>query len=215
MAKVPVFVNLTVFTIRGGELLVALEKREREPFRGHWCVPHRALGVRESLEAAAQRLLEERGLEGAYLEQLYTFGDPERDPHGQAIAVAYLAVVPAPHLPAEIEFRPAQPPPRLAFDHTRILEQAVDRLRTKSEYSTVPLRFLEEPFTLSEVQGVYEVLLDRPLDKRNFRRKMLALDALEQVEGERRGGAHRPARLFRLSADRPYLLKERGILFPF
>ena len=79
----------------------------------------------------------------------------------------------------------------------------------------MPLRFLEQPFTLSEVQAVYEVLLERELDKRNFRRKMLALEALEESEGKRRVGAHRPARLFRLSPSRPHLLKERGILFPF
>jgi 8-oxo-dGTP diphosphatase len=103
----------------------------------------------------------------------------------------------------------------VAFDHGRIVTTAVERLRTKAEYSTVPLRFLREPFTLSEVQAVYEVMLDRPLDKRNFRRKLLALGALEELEGQRRGGAHRPARLFRLSPERPYLLKERGILFPF
>jgi 8-oxo-dGTP diphosphatase len=91
----------------------------------------------------------------------------------------------------------------------------VDRLRTKTEYSTVPLRFLSEPFTLREVQDAYEVLLGRPLDKRNFRKKMLALEAIEETKSLRRDGAHRPARLFRLSASRPYLLKERGILFPF
>lgn len=213
--RVPVFVDLTVFTIRGHELQVALERRAREPFRGQWCLPHAPLGARESPEAAARRTLAGLRCAGAYLEQLYTFGEVGRDPREHTIAVAYLAVVPAPRVPDGAAFLPAHAPPRLAFDHARILEQAVSRLRTKSEYSTVPLRFLVEPFTLSEVQTVYEVLLDRPLDKRNFRRKMLALDALEQTEGERRGGAHRPARLFRLAPKHPYLLKERGILFPF
>jgi 8-oxo-dGTP diphosphatase len=215
MARVPVFVDLTVFTIREGELRVLVEKRARDPFRGLWCLPHAPLDPGEALEAAARRILAGLRCAGAYLEQLYTFGDPGRDPRGPSIAVAYLAVVPARRIPEGTTFQPAQRPPRLAFDHARILEQAVSRLRTKSEYSTVPLRFLAEPFTLSEVQAVYEVLLDRPLDKRNFRRKMLALGALDQTEGERRGGAHRPARLFRLAPKHPYLLKERGILFPF
>ena len=132
-----------------------------------------------------------------------------------SVLVAYFAVLPATRAAPGLVFHPARRPPRLAFDHAEILGRAVDRLRTKTEYSTVPLRFLEEPFTLSEVQSIYEVLLDRPLDKRNFRRKMLALEAIEETAGRRRTGAHRPARLFRLSARRPYLLKEKGILFPF
>ncbi|MGH7162650.1 MAG: NUDIX hydrolase, partial [Planctomycetota bacterium] len=155
---------------------------------------------------ARRELREETGLHDLYLEQLYTFGEPRRDPRGRVVSVAYLAVLPVGHAPplagsdaSAAAFHPARRPPTLAFDHAGILETAVERLRTKTEYSTVPLRFLREPFTLSELQSVYEVLLDRHLDKRNFRKKMLALDAIEETQGKRRAGAHRPARLFRLS----------------
>ncbi len=202
-----VAVDVAAFTIDGGALRVLLEER---PAQGGWQLPGSAVAAAESPGDAARRILEARfGPRAPYHEQLYTFGEPGRGP----ISVAYFAVVPRGRAPQGLSWKPVQVP--LAFDHGEILAEAVERLHTKTEYSTLPLRFLEEPFTLSEVQAVYEVLLERPLDKRNFRRKMLALEALRQVQGRRRSGAHRPARLFRLSPDRPYLLKERGILFPF
>lgn len=210
-SRVAVTVDLVVFTIREQlEVLLQRETRER-------CVlPGAFVQARESLEEAARSALQAAtGRDHVYHEQLYTFGDPGRDPRGHVISVAYFAVLPSARVSPEASFHPARRPPPLAYDHSAILASAVERLQTKAEYSTVPLRFLVEPFTLSEVQEVYEVILDRTLDKRNFRRKVLALEAIEEVKGRRRGGAHRPARLFRLSAARPYLLKERGILFPF
>jgi len=211
-SRVSVAVDLAIFTIRG-ELQVQLERGKTG---GIWSLPGSFVQERESLDDAAGRSLREvTGLEEVYHEQLYTFGEPARDPRGRVISVAYFAVLPATRAVPGAIFHPARRPPRLAFDHSEILAQAVERLRTKTEYSTVPLRFLEEPFTLSEVQAVYEVLLDHDLDKRNFRRKILALEAIVETAGRRRVGAHRPARLFRLSPSRPYLLKEKGILFPF
>ncbi|MHC4548704.1 MAG: NUDIX hydrolase [Planctomycetota bacterium] len=216
LTRVAVRVDLVVFSIREEELQVLLWRREEKPFLGYWAVPGGFVRPRESLEKAAPRILAEKtGLDDVYLEQLYTFGDPGSDPRGAFVSVAYYAVVPPSRQPVDTSFHPARRPLRLAFHHQEVLTTGVDRLRTKTEYSTVPLRFLEEPFTLSEVQAVYEVLLERPLDKRNFRRKMLALKALEETPQKRRRGAHRPARLFRCSPSRPYLLKDKGILFPF
>jgi len=216
-SRVVVAVDVVVFRIRAATLEVLLVRRQKEPFRDRWALPEEFVATDDSLERAARRVLEgAMGRADLYLEQLYTYGGPERDPRGRVVSVAYLAVVPGEAGGgSEGAFHPAQDPPALAFDHGEILASAVERLHTKTEYSTVPLRFLVEPFTLTEVQQVYEVLLDRPLDKRNFRRKMLALNALAETAGKRREGAHRPARLFRLSPDRPHLLKERGILFPF
>ena len=141
--------------------------------------------------------------------------EPKMDPRGDLVSVAYYAVVSASGESWDGTFHPASKAPELVFHHDKVLASGIERLRTKTEYSTVPLRFRDEVFTLSELQHVYEVLLDREFDKRNFRRKILALEAIEETEGQRRVGAHRPARLFQLSASRPYLLKEKGILFPF
>lgn len=214
--RLAVTVDVVVFTIRDGVLHFLVMRRQRDPERGRLALPEGYLDRGEALDDAAARILgEETGIRHAYLEQLYTVDGPARDPRGHVISVAYLGVVPEARLPAEASWGPAREAPRLAFGHRAILQIAVERLRTKTEYSTVPLRFLPERFTLTEIQAVYEVLLERELDKRNFRRKMLALEAIEETDQERRTGAHRPARLFRLSPSRPYLLKERGILFPF
>jgi 8-oxo-dGTP diphosphatase len=216
LSRVAVRVDLVTFSIVEEELQVLLWRRSEKPFEGFWMLPGGFVERRESLETAAARILREKtGLENVYLEQLFTFGDPGNDPRGPFVSITYYAVVPGSRLSPDSSLYPARRPPRLAFHHADVLAQGVERLRTKTEYSTVPLRFLDEPFTLSDLQGVYEVLLDRPLDKRNFRRKMLALEALEETPQKRRLGAHRPARLFRVSPARPYLLKEKGILFPF
>jgi len=215
-SRVAVTVDIVVFAILEDALHFLPEQRTRQPARGEWALPEGFVGEGESLDQAAVRVLdEEAGIRGAHFEQLYTFGEPGRDPRGHTISVAYLAVVPGARAPSSAPWRPVHKAPSLAFDHDRILHRALERLRTKTEYSTLPLRLLSEQFTLSEVQRVYEILLERSLDKRNFRRKMLALEAIEETDGLRRDGAHRPARLFRLSPSRPHLIKERGILFPF
>lgn len=210
-------VDLVVCAITARALRVVLWRREEAPELGAWSLPGGFVAdERESLRHAAERLMAERtGLTASFLEQLFTFGDPGSDPRGPFVSVTYLAVVAGAPKPRDCEFHDARKAPRLAFHHGDVLKMGVDRLRTKTEYSTVPLRFLEEPFTLSEVQNVYEVLLQRELDKRNFRRKFLALDALEETNELRREGAHRPARLYKTSPKKPDLLKEKGILFPF
>ena len=198
LAQVAVRVEHVVFSIRKRELKVLFWRRAEEPFEDFWSLPGGFVKRRESVEAAAARVLYEKtGLRDVFLEQLYTFGDPGTDPRGPFITVAYYAVVPASAPPSDTTFLPARKPPSLAFNQTEILERGVERLGTKTEYSTVPLHFLEETFTLSEVQAVYEELLGRPLDKRNFRRKMHALEAITETKELRREGAHRPARLYR------------------
>jgi 8-oxo-dGTP diphosphatase len=216
MMRLPVRLDLVIFAIRGGELQVLLWRRDDEPFAGQWSLPGGFLEDGEPLERAARRVLHKRTgfQEDVYLEQLYTFCDPGVDPRGDLVSVAYYAVVAPSRTAPDGFFHPAREAPPLVFHHGRILATGIERLRTKAEYATVPLRFLDERFTLSEAQAVYEALLGRPLDKRNFRRKIAALEAIERVPG-RRGGAHRPARLFRLSPEHPHWLKEKGILFPF
>ncbi len=217
LSKLPLRVDVVIFGVRAGALQVLLWRRGEAPYKGHWSLPGGFAQKDEPLEDAARRVLRETtGIrDSVYVEQLYTFSEPAMDSRGPLVSVAWFGILsPAAHSP-DGTFHPAADAPPLVFHHDRVLAKGVGRLRTKAEYSTVPMRFLEEPFTLSELQGVYEALLGRELDKRNFRRKVIALDVLEEVEGTRREGAHRPARLYRVRKDQPYLLKERGILFPF
>jgi len=215
--KVPLRVDLVIFGVRSDELQVLLWRRAEPPNKGRWSLPGGFVHKDEPLEQAARRVLHEKTgfTEDVYAEQLYTFSEPAMDSRGPLVSATWFVVVSPTRQSPDGTFHPAGSAPSLVFHHDKVLAKGVERLRTKTEYSTVPLRFLEEPFTLSEVQGVYEALLGRELDKRNFRRKFLALDVLEEVKGTRREGAHRPARLFRIRGDQPYLLRERGILFPF
>jgi len=173
-------------------------RRPRPPFAGDWALPG-TLVREEDLEEAVLRILEEGpGLpRPRHLEQLATFGAPHRDPRGRVFSASYLALVPRPVPVRETAaWWPVETPPSLAFDHSMILHSAMDRLRGKLSYSNVAYGLLPDTFTLSELQGVYEAVLGRELDKRNFRKKVLSLDAVVEAEGQRRG-AHRPAQLYR------------------
>lgn len=199
-----VTVDLVIFTIAANDLQVLLIRRDVEPFKGHWALPGGFVGIDESLEAAAAReLQEEAGVKQVYLEQLFTFGEPHRDPRGRVISVAYFALVDSEqqHVvagsdAAEAEWHSVFQPPPLAFDHQQILDYAVGRLRTKLEWTTVGYELLPPKFTLSELQRVYEIILQKPVDKRNFRKKILAQGQIKELNEIRTDGAHRPARLY-------------------
>lgn len=215
-----VTVDIVIFTIQSGVLKVLLVKRGVPPFAGQHAIPGGFVHEDEDLEQAALReLAEETGVRDLYLEQLYSFGETGRDPRGRVITVAYFALVSAdrPLKPgsdaSDAAWWPVDKLP-LAFDHRKILDYAVERLRNKLEYTTVGFQLLPEKFTLSELQAVYEAILGRKLDKRNFRRKMSLLKILKPLPEFHRGG-RRPARLFRFMARRFEKLKDKGILFPF
>jgi 8-oxo-dGTP diphosphatase len=166
-------------------------------------------------------LYEEAGVRNVFLEQLYTFGDPKRDPRGRVITVAYYALIASDKLSlvagadaAEAQWFPVNNLPPLAFDHRSILDYAIERLRNKLEYTTVGFQLLPEKFTLGELQAVYEAILGRALDKRNFRRKIALLGILKPLREWQHTG-RKPAQLFRFSAARFEKLKDKGILFPF
>ena len=202
MPNASVTADVVLFTVRREALQVLLVKRAAPPFRGCWALPGGFVEEGETLEAAARRELEEEtGVRDVYLEQLYTFGDPGRDPRGRTVTVAYYALVRQAPLraasdAAEAAWFPAARPPRLAFDHDAILRTALGRLRAKLSYTTVGFQLLPAKFTLPELQGLYETILGRRQDKRNFRRKVLSLGLLEPRRERRAGGAHRPARLY-------------------
>ena len=222
MTEIRVTVDVVIFTIQEGRLGVLLVRRGIPPYEGTWAIPGGFILPDEGLEEAARRELEEEtGVRDVYLEQLYTFGRPGRDPRGRVVTVAYYALISADHGiragsdAAEARWWPMDGLPALAFDHADILEYALVRLRNKLEYTTVGFQLLSERFTLSELQQVYETILGRALDKRNFRRKIELLDILTPLGEYRRHGAARPARLYRFSAERFEKLKDKGILFPF
>ena len=214
--------DLVVFSIRDAGLQVLLIERGVAPFKGRWALPGGFMRDGESLEQAAVReLREETGVANLYLEQLYTFGDPDRDPRGRVVSVTYYALIASDVALAAgsdasaARWWPVAKHPRLAFDHDRILDYAVERLRNKLEYTTVGFQLLPKKFTLTQLQRVYEAILGRTLDKRNFRRKMELLDILTPLEEWKREGPSRPAQLYTFSARRFEKLKDKGILFPF
>ncbi|MFQ6101146.1 MAG: NUDIX domain-containing protein [Anaerolineae bacterium] len=215
-----VTVDVIIFTLRENALHVLLIKRKHPPFEGMWAIPGGFVDIDESLEEAALRELEEEtGVRDVYLEQLYTFGDPGRDPRGRVITVVYFALVPAtaihPHAgddAAEARWWSVYDLPPLAFDHADILAYALQRLRYKLEYTAVGFELLPEAFTLSELQVAYEIILGEELDKRNFRRKILSAGVIEEAGGYRTGEG-RPAKLYHFRDDAVAEVKARR-LFP-
>ncbi len=221
---VSVAVDIVIFAVREGRLKVLLVKRGIPPFEGRIAIPGGFLQEAEDLEAAARReLKEETGVSGVYLEQLCTFGAPRRDPRGRVLSVCYMALVPPDRglTPAAggdaqaASWFDAHEPPDLAFDHSEILDYARQRLRWKLEWTTAAFALLPARFTLTELQKVYEAVLKRPIDKRNFRRKVLSLEVLKPTKEFRAEGLPRPAQLFEFSAARFEKLRDRGVLFPF
>ena len=198
--------DIVIFTIREEKLELLLIKRKNEPYQGDWGLPGGFVNPDEDLDTCAKReLKEETGVTGVYLEQLYTFGNPKRDPRERIISVAYYALAPAERITtlraasdaADVAWFSLSKLPPLAFDHRKIVDKALDRLVSKLEYSTIALRFMPEKFTLSELQAVYEIIRGEPLDKRNFRKWVIGLGRIEETGEERREGNHRPAKLYR------------------
>jgi len=206
-----VTVDLAVFSIRDGSLAVLLVNRAEHPFQGAWALPGGFVRADESVGAAAAReLAEETGLAdfGGHLEQLQTFGEPDRDPRMRVVSVAHVAF--APDLPTPVagsdaaaarwwpvaafglDESDAAEAPALAFDHQRILRVALERVRSKLEYSTLATSFVAEPFTLGELHAVYQAVWGAELDLGNFRRKVLASPGF--VVRDESSGATRPAR---------------------
>ena len=197
-------VDLVIFTVNKNKLKVMLAKRAEAPFSGYWSLPGGFLLAGESLEDAAFRVLKERtGVKNVYLEQLYTFGKPNRDPRARVITVAYFALIPWENLDqpesekvANLTWSAVEQLPRLAFDHKEILNYAVQRLRSKASYSNIVYGLMPEHFRLSELQKMYEIIIDGKLDKRNFRKRMLATGLLQETGKKDLLGAHRPAMLY-------------------
>jgi len=196
--------DIVIFTLEDNELKVLLIRRAGEPFKDSWALPGGFIEIGEDLEACALRELEEEtGVTGVYLEQLYTFGRPDRDPRERVITVAYYALVPIDRLSiraasdaAEVGWFPCKRLPALAFDHSQIIQLALERLAAKIDYSTLAFQFMPKRFTIGELQRVYEAILGEPQDKRNFRKRVMAYGCIEPTGETRRNGNHRPAQLY-------------------
>mgnify|MGYP001619903490 CR=1 FL=1 len=203
--KPSITVDIVIFTIQEKELKVLLVKRNIEPFKEKWALPGGFVRISESLESAAKRELEEEtGVKEVYLEQLFTFGDPKRDPRGRVITVSYMALINSDkiNLKASTDVSDAKwfsvnKIPILAFDHKKILSYALKRLKWKFEYTTVAFSLLPKEFAISQIQKIYEIIFDKTFDKRNFTKKILSLNILEE-KGIKKEVSYRPPKLYSL-----------------
>ena len=201
---IKVATDAVIFTVRRGELMALLIQMKKVPYAGKWAVPGGIIGQAETSEQAARRILTtQTGVSDAHLEQLATFDDPKRDKLRRVISVAYVALVASEKVIlkttekyAEVRWWPTSKLPPLAYDHKDMVAVGVSRLQAKLEYTNVAWSLLPAQFTLTELQEIYEIILGRPVDKRNFRRRVLDLGIVVGTGTKRMGGAHRPAELY-------------------
>lgn len=214
-------VDCVVLGLDEGELKVLLIERALDPFQGKWALPGGFVRVDETLDDAARRELEEEaGLKHVFLEQLYTFGEVNRDPRERVVSVAYYSLVKlAAHETkaatdaTDARWFPISKTPRLAFDHAEILAAALARLKSKVRFEPIGFELLASKFTLSQLQHLYEAVLATRLDKRNFRKKVLSFELLVPLNETQMMGRHRPAQLFRFDAEKYEKLTKRGFNF--
>ena len=202
---------------------VLLIKRKIEPFKKMWALPGGLVLNDESLDNAVQRELhEEAGIDVSFLEQLYTFGSPDRDPRNRVLSISYFGLV----RPNDFELMARTDAedvawfniarlPQLAFDHKKIVEVAIARLRGKITYEPVGFELLDKEFPFSDLEDLYQTLLDHPIDRRNFKKKISSLGILETLNKTVQRGAGRPARLFRFNKKKYFELKDKGYNFDF
>ena len=224
MGQVKVAVDTVIFTVEDNALKVILIQMKKKPFTGMWAFPGGLIDSnKESLDDAAKHELKEKtGLvadaspeqgRGVYLEQLYTFGDLKRDPFSRVVSTAYFALINNDGIKlktttkySDIGWFDVNKLPRLAYDHSKIAKYALKRLRWKLEYTNVAYSLLPRYFPLSELRRVYEVILGRSLDRRNFQRKIFSLDILRKTN-KKQTGKHRPARLYEFKNRKPQIVE--------
>ena len=214
-------VDVVIFTIHEGSLKVLLVKRASEPFKGKWAIPGGFIRLSENLDNAALRILKEKtNVQNIYLEQLYTFGDPLRHPNSRVITCAYFALIRSDDIElsfeknaeiTSVEWQKVYDMPPLAFDHKEIIEYSVKRMRERLEFCPIAFQLLPEKFTLTELLKSYEFIFKKKLDKRNFRKKMMSLSILKELDEYTKSVSKRPARLY--SFDTITLNSKRGHFF--
>ena len=216
-----VTVDCVIFGLDEGELKILLIQRALPPYKGQWALPGGFVQLDESLDIAARReLKEETGIDNIFLEQLYTFGDVNRDPRERVITCAYYALVNLDEykIEADSDAKSAawfllDDTPSLAFDHQKILDTAIKRLQGKVRYEPIGFELLPPKFTLTQLQNLYEKILGKLLDKRNFRKKIKSMDVLTELDEIEQDVAHRAARLYQFDEKKYREKKEKGFNF--
>lgn len=221
--NIKVAVDAVVFGYTSKEgLSLLLIRRNIPPFKGDWALPGGLVGNDESLEEAVQReLKEETGVSISYLEQLYSFGQPGRDPRNRVVSVTYYGLVrpdvfeiSAATDAADVAWFNIKNIPELAFDHTEIIKVAHQRLKNNLLYQPIGFELLDKKFPFSELEKMYMAVLDRPIDRRNFKKKIMSFGFLEETkEKQSLHGAGRPGNLFRFNDDKYFELQKQGINF--
>ncbi len=215
-----VAVDAVVFTCDESIVKVLLIRRKQEPFVGKYALPGGFVEAGESAEEAVLReLQEETGVENIFLKQLKAYTAPKRDPRGRVVSVAFMALIsPEYNLTAASDALSAEwvsinRLPQLAFDHKQILEDALVDLRLEIQTTNIAAQILPKRFTLSELQRLYEVILEKSLDKRNFRKRISQLEILKEVAETKMDGAHRPAQLYQFTTREYTTLREKVHVF--
>ena len=196
--------DCVIFGFDGGELKLLLIEREKDPFKNKWALPGGFLFDKETAEECANRILiEKAGIKNVFIEQLYTFTEVDRDPRERIISVAYFALVNkhqyeliAGRDTLKAEWFALSKLPKLAFDHAKIVKMAIDRLKGKVSYQPIGFELLDEKFTLTQLQALYEAILDTEIDKRNFRKKILGMKLLKALDEKEKNVAHKAARFY-------------------
>lgn len=212
-------VDIVLFTIKNDELLVRLVEVTRPPhFNGTWGLPGSLISPTETASEAVERLIEQKALikkEKIYYEQLYTFSKINRDPRGRVVSVGYLALVPWESLSSTEQLNTGATWKRvsklknLAYDHDEILDIAIKRLSSRITYTTLSSKLLPKKFTLTKLEKIFEIILEKDVDKRNFRKRLFAFNIVKKSKEQLRGMKHRPANLYFFSSSK---IKEINII---
>lgn len=199
--------DCVIFGFEAGELKVLLIERNEEPFKDWFALPGNIVNPNESVDAAAQRILYElTGLHDLPMRQFHTFGEVNRHPQGRVVTIAYFALIriggqkdlmPITQYARKAFWHPVNDLPKLAFDHTDIFNRAFKKIRAKLNYEPIAFELLPEKFTLTQLQSLYEAVLSKKLDKRNFRKKMLSYGFLKELAEKQKGVSYRAAKLYK------------------
>lgn len=213
--------DCVIFGFDGGELKLLLIERENEPFKNKWALPGGFVFMEETTEACAKRILMEKvGIKHVFIEQLYTFSEVDRDPRERIISVSYFALVNkhqyeviAGRDTVKAEWFELSRLPKLAFDHAKIVKMAIQRLKGKVSYQPIGFELLNEKFTLTQLQAVYEAILETTIDKRNFRKKILSMGLLIALDEKEKNVARKAAYYYKFDNKTYKELTQKGFHF--